>query len=102
MKKARELAGLNQDEMSAATGISRGTVSHLELDKAPLKVSYLKLWAMATGVPAEWLENGDQPIGPTPGPGESTTPETSALAQLTRNKRARHPGGHTRGYVAAA
>jgi len=66
LRKAREWKGLDQGELAEITGISRGTVSHLELGKAPLKRSYLNLWVMATGVPAEWLESGiaPQPDGP--------------------------------------
>lgn len=63
LRKARESAGLGQEEMAEATGLSRGTVSNLELNKAPLKSSYLKLWAMATGVPVEWLQWGKVQAG---------------------------------------
>lgn len=73
LRKARELAGLDQGELSEATGISRSTVSHLELDKAPLKSSYVKLWAMATGVPPEWLATGGASTDPGNGGASMTT-----------------------------
>lgn len=82
LKKAREAAGMDQGELAETTGISRSTVSHLELDKAPLKRSYLHLWAMATGVPVEWLETGL--TVPPQGPGQEASPAEEVAANLAR------------------
>lgn len=57
LRKAREFAGLDQDDLAAAIGISRGTVSNYELgrgQKAP-KVYVLRDWAKTCGVPLEWI-----------------------------------------------
>lgn len=90
LKKAREAAGLDQGELAETTGISRSTVSHLELDKAPLKRSYLQLWAMATGVPVEWLETGRD--NPPPPPGQEAGPDDEeAAARLRRLAERKRP-----------
>lgn len=59
------------------------------------------LWAMRTGVPAEWLENGESPNGPSTDPGRS---HPSKLERLTAAKRARTTRrvGDTALYLTAA
>lgn len=71
LKKARDAAGLEQSELAAMTGISRGTVSNYEQfdgDAERLKRPYLAAWAMACDVPLEWLMYGEQ-ASPRPGGG---------------------------------
>ena len=62
---ARYLAGMEMQELSRVTGISRGTIANYErLDYAKRRTpAYIKLWALATGVPLEWLMSGDAPRG---------------------------------------
>lgn len=60
LRKAREEAGLSQGALAELIGVSRATVSNAEVGvgkKGPLKVT-VRAWALATGVPAEWLETG--------------------------------------------
>ena len=61
---ARYLAGMEMQELSRVTGISRGTIANYErLDYAKRRTpAYIKLWALATGVSYEWLI-GDVPRG---------------------------------------
>lgn len=72
LRKAREAAGLEQQEFADELGISRGTISNYEHDKTRVKRPYLVAWAMRTKVPVEWLltgETGDDANGPQPSPG---------------------------------
>lgn len=97
------MTGLNARDFAARIGVSHGTISNAESDKHEVRKIVLNAWAAATGVPVEWLERGETSGPGDPGPGgATTTPTSGALAQLTRNKRARHSGGHTREYSAAA
>jgi transcriptional regulator with XRE-family HTH domain len=58
-RKAREDAGLTQQELADAIGVDRKTISAYELDerKRPMKV-VVSGWALRTGVPASWLLTG--------------------------------------------
>ena len=72
LKKARELAGYEQGDFAELIGVSKSTVSNHERDITRPKVIVLRAWAMATGVPMEWLETGKEPpAGPPSGPDES-------------------------------
>lgn len=63
LRIAREFAGLEQREFADRTGISRATISAAENGhRQPIR-STVMLWAMATGVNAEWLETGHIPVG---------------------------------------
>ena len=67
---ARYLAGLDMQELAEATGISRSTIRNYEslTWNRPRNPAYLRLWAMATGVPLSWLQTGT-----VPGPGDGQT-----------------------------
>jgi transcriptional regulator with XRE-family HTH domain len=58
-RKAREDAGLTQQELADAIGVDRKTISAYELDerKRPMK-SIISAWALRCGVPREWLISG--------------------------------------------
>jgi len=60
LRKARENAGLSQHELADMIGVSRATVSNAEVGvgkKGPLAIT-VRAWALATGVPVEWIETG--------------------------------------------
>ena len=67
LRKARSLTGLNTRDFAKEIGVSHGTVTNAEHDK-PVRPITIKQWALATGVPAEWLEHG---IAPADGGGPS-------------------------------
>ncbi len=69
MRKALRTSGLNQEEMADYLGVSRNTVSNWVNGhwSTPPKRAYLRLWALRTGVPLEWLEHGE--VTPANGPG---------------------------------
>lgn len=60
MRKALRISGLSQEEMADYLGVSRNTVSNWingHWGKPP-RDAYLRLWALRTGVPYEWLKKG--------------------------------------------
>ena len=62
LRKAREASGLDQHQLAEAMGVSRATVSNYEtgFSSKPRKI-VLNAWAMATGVPIQWIETGTAP-----------------------------------------
>ena len=61
LRKARQLTGLEQADFADELGISRGTVRNYELDHVAPRKIVLRAWAMRTGVPLQWLVNGETP-----------------------------------------
>ena len=62
-RKAREFAGLEQEELASRTGMARSTIARIEQGRnRPRKPSILAI-AVATGVNYEWLATGKTPIG---------------------------------------
>ena len=75
LRKARESAGYEQGAFAELIGVSKRTVSNYECENTHPKVIVLRAWAMATGVPVEWLQTGKEPpTGPPSGPDESWAP----------------------------
>lgn len=66
LRKAREEAGLEQQELAQMIGVARNTVSNAEKGKVNPRQIVLNQWSLATGVPLQWLQNGETPTG---GPG---------------------------------
>lgn len=60
LRKAREHAGMDQEELALRIGVSRGTVSNYEIGRGtrPPKVVVLRAWARECGVPYEWIVDG--------------------------------------------
>lgn len=65
LRKAREVSGLDQAALADAIGVTRASVSAYETGRVakPRKI-VLNAWALATGVPVQWLETG---VAPVPG-----------------------------------
>lgn len=61
LRKAREEAGLDQAALAEALGVSRATISNHEVGTGKRGTSrmMIRAWALATGVPAEWIETGN-------------------------------------------
>lgn len=58
LRLAREHAGLEQGQLAELMGIARNTVSRSENGAGTPRTIVLKAWALATGVPLEWIETG--------------------------------------------
>jgi transcriptional regulator with XRE-family HTH domain len=59
MRKALRTSGIGANEMAAYLDVSRNTVSNWINGHTPPRGAYLRLWALRTGVPFEWLEHGE-------------------------------------------
>ena len=63
LRKAREHAGLEQNDLAGRIGLSRGAISAYERAVTVPKRPVLLSISMATGVPLAWLETGMKPAG---------------------------------------
>lgn len=99
LRKARELAGLQQIELAAELGIHRGSVANYESGRTTPNRPVVMAWALRCGVPFEWLRDGQAP--------EATEPylrQLTAQLGLTRSyvalPQARQDGLHSAGRAA--
>ena len=90
LSKALKHAGVGTAVMAEYLGISRNTVGNYTSGRTVPDKRTLRLWAMRTGVPLEWLETGEVPDGDPQGPdgGVSVTqryvlPQTPRLRGLS-------------------
>ena len=69
MRKSLRVSGLTVQDMADYLGVTRGTVSTWINGHIDPSTQTLRLWAMRTGVPYEWLTGGLRPGHPRgPGP----------------------------------
>jgi transcriptional regulator with XRE-family HTH domain len=61
LRKALREADIGVQEMAEYLGVSRNTVSRWINGAVPPKSHVLRLWALRTGVPYEWLAAGRVP-----------------------------------------
>jgi transcriptional regulator with XRE-family HTH domain len=61
LRKARESTGMTQSDMANRLGIGRRSVSRYEDGIHTPKAMTVMAWAMATGVPYDWLATGQLP-----------------------------------------
>ena len=59
--KARETAGMSQQRLADVVGIARASVVNYEKGHTAPREIVLRAWALATGVPLEWLRDGIEP-----------------------------------------
>lgn len=93
LRKALKHAGLGPGDMAAELGVSRNTVTNYLNGHTRIPGPALRLWAMRTGVPREWLETGKGPGGG----GGGDRQDTEALRQLTEAKLSRRRTGRRAG-----
>ena len=66
LRRAREFAGLDQEQLAGAVGLSSNTISNYERGFTRPRRPQLIAWAMATGVSLEWLECAVRDSNPEP------------------------------------
>ena len=77
LRKAREDAGLSQQQLADLLESPRATVSNWENGRSNPRPLVLRAWAMATGVDRTWLETGEAPHPAGPDGGLSYTARDS-------------------------
>lgn len=60
-RKALRVAGISVTEMGEYLGITRETAGRYINGKADMPLQTMRLWALRTGVPFEWLKTGEAP-----------------------------------------
>lgn len=69
LRKALEEAGIGNQEMADYLEVSRNTIGAYIHDRTRIPGPALRLWAMRTGVPIEWLRTGEGEAPHMPGGG---------------------------------
>lgn len=69
LQRALAHAGISAEEMGRELGVTRATISRWMHDRggAP-RLIYVKQWALRTGVPLAWLQDGVVPDADAPTP----------------------------------
>lgn len=66
LDKALTVAGVSNSEMAEYLGISSNTIGNYTSGRTAPKTQTLRLWAMRTGAPLEWLITGIEPAQKDP------------------------------------
>lgn len=70
MQRALAHAGVTTAEIADDLGVARSTISRWINDHgAPPRAAFVKMWALRTGVPYEWLMTGEAPSSAPDGDG---------------------------------
>ena len=94
LRKALRVADVSVQEIADYLGVSRNTVGAWINGRVVPGKAFIRLWAMRTGVPFEWLQTGESPGQGGPGPGAQspvTARTTSKLPRLDSNQK---PAGY--------
>lgn len=86
LRLALEISGVDRTDMADYLGVRREAISRLLSGKGSPRKSTLRLWALRTGVPFEWLETGQAPTPSGPGPDDG--------AELPRLDSNQQPSGY--------
>ncbi len=58
LAKAMKVADVTRGDLAEYLGVSPTTIGNYTGDRTPVKKQTLRLWALRTGVPLEWIETG--------------------------------------------
>ena len=86
LAKALEVAEVTNAEMATYLEVSANTIGNYTSGRTKPSRLQVKEWAMRTGAPYEWLENGDD-VGPTGIEPMTSTVESGRLAVVLPFKR---------------
>ena len=75
------MTGLTTRDFAERIGVSQATVTNAENDNNKVRRITLNAWALATGVPVEWLQTG---IAPQPDRPEGDAVRHQGLEPRTR------------------
>lgn len=87
LRKALRNSGVGAQEMADYLGVNRNTVSNWINGHHPPRGAYLRLWALRTGVPYEWLESGEVTPANREGTRAATTDRYPAVIRVTNRDR---------------
>jgi len=87
LRIAREFADLEQEELAARMSVGRSTISNAENGKGEPRRTTIRAWALACGVPVQWIMTGENPPGPTGGAGAPATPIPGSESPLPGSNR---------------
>lgn len=94
LRRAREWAHLDQQQLATLTGLSRASISAAENGHRAPRAASVRLWAVATGVSVAWLETGQAPPPGNDQPAgwwfESTSGSTAAAVTPLAGAHAAH------------
>ena len=92
MRRALRKENISVQEMAEYLGVSRNTVGTWINDHIRPSEQTFKLWAMRTGVPLQWLKEGDASFTAPPARGDqrkererNLTPEYGAGCHITQD-----------------
>jgi transcriptional regulator with XRE-family HTH domain len=93
LKMSLDYADISVHAMAEMLGVSRATLSRWMSDKGERpKKAYLSQWALATGVPFEWIDTGV--VTAIPSPDGGGTRATRRYPELPYGKYLRLPPDH--------
>lgn len=72
LRIAREFAGLEQEELAERMEVTRSTISNAENGHGTPRRTTINAWALACGVAASWIHDGQE--DPPPHPPEGVQP----------------------------
>lgn len=78
LSKALKVSGLKVQDMAEYLGVSRGSVGNWINGRVVPSTQTIRLWALRTGAPYEWLKDGTPITGGDGGPGESFLGESNS------------------------
>ena len=81
MRKALRVSGVSNAEMAEYLGVSRNSVSGWINGTYEPRIAFLRLFAMRTGVPFEWLQTGKAPSSPDGDDGASLLSQHSVRSK---------------------
>lgn len=92
LRIAREHAGYDQGQLADLVGVSRNTISNAETGAVEPRRIIVNAWALACGVPVDWIITGKPPHNPddpTSGlriisPDDPTLPQQTAQVLAAR------------------
>jgi transcriptional regulator with XRE-family HTH domain len=68
LRKSLRISGVGVQEMADYLDVSRNTVSAWVNGRTPPSTQSIRLWALRTGFPYEWLRDGTEPASSPPDP----------------------------------